>query len=153
MKMKVKFKKLNPDAVIPRRVHDTDAGLDLTATSRTFNNDGTVTYGTGLAVEIPIGYVGYLFPRSSICRREIALTNSVGIIDAGYRGEIKAKFRPTQAFDDGGYCHNKVVPSVYNVGDRIAQLIIMPYPDILPVESAQLSPSERGTDGYGSTGI
>lgn len=151
--MKVKFKKLNPEAVIPRRAHDTDAGLDLTATSRTFNDDGTVTYGTGLAVEIPFGYVGYLFPRSSICRKDIFLTNSVGVIDAGYRGEITAKFRPTQAFDDGGYCHSKVVPSVYNVGDRIAQLIIMPYPDILPVEVGELPPSDRGTHGYGSTGL
>lgn len=72
--MKVRFKKLSPDAVIPRYAHDTDAGLDLTATSLEFDDDGTVTYGTGLAMEIPQGYVGLIFPRSSISRREIALT-------------------------------------------------------------------------------
>lgn len=150
--MKVRFKKLSPDAVIPRYAHDTDAGLDLTATSLEFDDDGTVTYGTGLAMEIPQGYVGLIFPRSSISRREIALTNSVGVIDAGYRGEITAKFRPALAFANGSYCHNSVIPPVYNVGDRIAQLIILPYPHIEPVEAEELSSSERGDGGYGSTG-
>lgn len=150
--MKVRFKKLSPDAVIPRYAHDTDAGLDLTATSLEFDDDGTVTYGTGLAVEIPQGYVGLIFPRSSISRREIALTNSVGVIDAGYRGEITAKFRPALSFCNGSYYHDRVISPVYNVGDRIAQLIIMPYPHIEPVEAEELSSSERGTGGYGSTG-
>lgn len=150
--MKVKFKKLSPEAVMPRYAHDTDAGMDLTATRRELDDDGNVVYHTDLAMEIPQGYVGLIFPRSSISRREIALTNSVGVIDAGYRGEITAKFRPAPAFDDGSYYRNRVIPPVYNVGDRIAQLIILPYPHIEPVEAEELSSSERGTGGYGSTG-
>lgn len=150
--MKVRFKKLSPDAVIPRYAHDTDAGMDLTATRREFDNDGNVVYHTDLAMEIPQGYVGLIFPRSSISRKGIALTNAVGVIDAGYRGEVTAKFKPSPVFDDTGYSHAKLIPNVYKPGDRIAQLIILPYPHIEPVEAQELSPSDRGTGSYGSTG-
>ncbi len=150
--MKVKFKKLNPNAVVPRYAHAGDAGLDLTATSRVFDEKGSVVYGTGLAVEIPEGYVGLLFPRSSICKKDLLQSNAVGVIDSGYRGEIMVKFKPSASFDDGGYSHANIIPKLYETGDRVAQLIIIPHPDIMPVECTQLSPSPRGDGGFGSTG-
>jgi dUTP pyrophosphatase len=139
--MKVKFKKLNSDAVIPSYAIVGDAGLDLTSTSRTIESD-YVEYGTGLAVEIPEGYVGLIFPRSSVTKYRMMLKNSVGIIDSGYRNEIKFRFYSTDP--------NR--SSMYNIGDRIGQMIIMPYPSIEPEECFELSSSDRGLGGYGSTG-
>lgn len=139
--MKVKIKKLHQDAVIPVYAKPGDAGLDLTATSEEWNEDNTmVTYGTGLAVEIPEGYVGLVFPRSSVSKTTLNLTNSVGVIDSGYRGEIMFKFR---YLEEG---------MVYDVGDRIGQLIIMPYPQVEFEEVKDLSSTERGEGGFGSTG-
>ena len=139
--MKVKIKKLVENAVIPTYAKKGDAGMDLTATSKTYDEQGNVVYGTGIAVEIPNGYVGLVIPRSSICKTDLLLTNSVGVIDSGYRGEIMAKFAYV-------HMHNKK----YEIGDRIAQLIIMPYPIIEFVESEELSETERGDGGYGSSG-
>lgn len=140
--MKIKIKKLSPDAVTPSYSVEGDAGLDLTAT-RTFEDDNyNVCYGTGLSIEIPKGYVGMIFPRSSISKKDLLLTNSVGIIDSGYRGEITFKF------SDTGFCGSKT----YRIGDRIGQLIIMPYPHIEFEEVEELSETERGEGGYGSTG-
>ena len=150
--MIVKFKKLSNDAVIPRYTHTTDAGMDLTATRLSFDNDGNVVYHTDLAVEIPEGRVGLLFPRSSISRQEIFLTNAGGVIDAVYRGELTAKFKPSSVFDDGGYSHTKLIPRIYKAGERFAQLVILPYPHIEPQEALQLSTTDRGTGSYGSTG-
>jgi dUTPase len=90
--MKVNIKKLHPDAVIPSYAHATDCGMDLTAVSKTFDEYGNVVYGFGLAFEIPEGYAGFIFPRSSNHKSELLLTNSVGVIDAGFRGEVTAKF-------------------------------------------------------------
>lgn len=140
--MIVKFKKLHKDAQQPKKAHNTDAGFDLTATYIHVNGS-LVEYGTGIAVEIPEGYVGLVFPRSSICKKAIHLTNSVGVIDSGYRGEVMAKFR-LDAVDEP--------LSIYNVGDRIAQLIIIPIPSVTFQEAEELSDSERGIGGYGSTG-
>lgn len=136
--MQVKIKRLNDKAILPTKAHATDAGYDLYASSCHYEN-GLVCYGTGIAVEIPQGYVGLVFPRSSIANTHLALSNSVGVIDSGYRGEIKAKFRK------GG-------TRGYNVGDRIAQLIIIPYPEVVFEEAEELSDSDRGTGGYGSSG-
>lgn len=136
--MQVKIKRLNDKAILPTKAHATDAGYDLYASSCHYEN-GLVCYGTGIAVEIPQGYVGLVFPRSSIANTHLALSNSVGVIDSGYRGEIKAKFRK------GG-------TRGYNVGDRIAQLIIIPYPEVVFEEAEELSESDRGTGGYGSSG-
>jgi dUTP pyrophosphatase len=154
--MEVRVKKLHPSAVIPSYAHDTDAGLDLTAISRKSDTDGNVVYGTGLAFEIPEGYVGLIFPRSSCSRYDLTLSNCVGVIDSGYRGEVTFKFRP--AIRDNATPID-VIDSVangvmrkYNVGDRIGQMIIMPYPHITLVESDELSDTERGKGGYGSTG-
>ena len=140
--VKIKFKKLCPEAVEPKRAHKSDAGWDLTAVSRDWDAEQRVyVYGTGIAVEIPEGYAGLLFPRSSIANKDLLLTNAVGIIDSGYRGEIMAKFCQR---DDGG--------SIYGIGERIAQLVISPViiPEIEIVD--ELNDTERGTGGFGSTG-
>ena len=101
--MEVKIKKLCETAVIPSYAKPGDAGMDLVATSRIFDKYGNVEYGTGLAMEIPEGYVGLIFARSSVCKKDLALSNCVGIIDSGYRGEIKFKFKPTLAYMEDSY--------------------------------------------------
>ena len=141
--MEVKIKKLHPDAAIPVYSKPGDAGLDLTATSIDDDSYGNIVYGTGLAVEIPEGYVGLLYPRSSNSKTDLYLTNHVGVIDSGYRGEIMFKFRPINGIEDA---------YIYAVGDRIGQLIIMPYPSIKFVETDELSDTDRGDGGFGSTG-
>ena len=137
--MKVRIKRLHPDAVIPKYAKAGDAGMDLTAVEAERAWD-IMTYKTGLAVEIPEGHVGLLFPRSSVYKTSMALSNCVGVIDSGYRGEIMLKFRSTES--------NKA----YEVGDRIGQLIIMPYPQVEFEEAESLSETDRGHGGYGSTG-
>jgi dUTP pyrophosphatase len=141
--MEVKIKKLHAAAVIPAYSKSGDAAMDLTAISVEKDDDGNAVYGTGLAIEIPDGYVGLLFPRSSNSKTHLYLTNHVGVIDSGYRGEIKFKFRPINGFVDA---------RVYAKYDRVGQLIILPYPQIELVESDELSDSERGDGGFGSTG-
>jgi dUTP pyrophosphatase len=144
--MIVNIKKLVKEAVIPSYAKNGDAGLDLVATSRTINDEGIITYGTGLVFEIPEGYTGLLYPRSSLSKTDLILCNHVGVIDSGYRAEVLLKFRITS--NDPFYNENKV----YKVGDRIAQLIIVPYPKIEFNEVTELSSTERGTGGFGSTG-
>lgn len=151
MVIQVKIKKLCKSAVIPSYAHNSDAGLDLVATSKTIDEYGNIVYGFGLAVEIPDGYVGLIFPRSSIYKQSIYLTNCVGVIDSGYRGEISAKFKPSLVLETRVNC-KKLTPDAYEVGDRIAQMIILPYPRIEFIEVEELSDSERGAQGYGSTG-
>ena len=140
--MKVKVKKLNPEAIIPKYAHPTDAGLDLTAVSYERDNNNLIVYHTGLSIEIPEGYVGLIYPRSSISKYDLELTNSVGVIDSGYRGEILFKFRET----------TKDFPNIYVPGDRVGQLIIIPYPSIELEEVDELSSSDRSDKGFGSTG-
>jgi len=145
LNMEVKFKRLSDKAVLPIRAHKGDAGLDLTCTSinTAINECGQIVlvYHTGLAVEIPEGYVGLLFPRSSIYKKSLSQTNSVGVIDAGYRGEIMAVFRTT----------TDVVPSIYKEGERFCQLVIMPIPEFDVIETDTLSNSERSGGGFGSS--
>lgn len=140
--MIVKIKKLDKNAVTPRYAKQGDAGMDLTATSMEFDEYGNVVYGTGIAVEIPEGYVGLVFPRSSNAKKDLLLSNSVGVIDSGYRGEIMAKFKIIDMAED-----------IYEIGERICQLIIIPYPTIEFEESDNLSKTERGVGSYGSTGV
>lgn len=118
--MKIKFKKLHPNAKMPQKAHDGDVGFDLTATSCHIDEYGNYVYGFGIAIEIPKGYGGFLYPRSSLSKYTLVMKGHVGVIDAGYRGEITAKFHP-DAFGD---------ITVYNVGDRAAQLVIQQVPDI-----------------------
>lgn len=149
-KLNVKIKKLVPEAVIPKYAHPTDAGMDLTAISMEYK-DGVYIYGTGLAIEIPKGYVGMIFPRSSNFKQDLWLTNSVGIIDSAYRGEIKFMFKNVVTQITPEEVDN-YIPKIWEVGDRIGQLIIMPYPSVAFEEVSELSESDRGTGGFGSTG-
>lgn len=144
--MKVKIKKLNDFATIPAYATDGSAGMDITAISKTYDDDGNIVYGTGLAFEIPEGYVGLLFPRSSNAKKDLILSNSVGVIDSDYRGEVSFKFKPS-------YCFNKEdMDVIYNVGDKVGQMIIVPYPHIEWEQATELSETKRGKQGYGSTG-
>jgi len=147
--MIVKIKKLSKDAVVPKKAHATDAGFDLVAVSKEYDDDNNVVYGTGLAFEIPDGHVGLLFPRSSNAKKDLVLSNCVGVIDSGYRGEVTLKFKRLVRTGPAGAWTGK---NRYDIGDRIGQLIIMPIPDIEFVEADELSDSERGTGGYGSSG-
>lgn len=143
--MNIKVKKLVKEAVLPKYAKDGDAAVDLTAISKSevLDNEGGfgyIQYGTGLAFEIPKGFVGLIFPRSSISNTGLILSNSVGVIDSGYRGEVGARFKYIPKTKD------------YNIGDRIAQMIIMPIPDVQFEEVEELSDSERGEGGFGHTG-
>lgn len=140
--MRVLIKKLHKNAVVPSYAKESDAGLDLTAVSVIADGDSYITYGTGIALEIPDGFVGLVFPRSSIRKKDLMMSNSVGVIDAGYRGEIQVTFTKMQ--DEYNV--------QYSIGDRIAQIIILPHPQITFVETNELSDTERGTGGHGSSG-
>lgn len=176
--MKVKFKKLHPDAVIPKYGRPGDAGMDLTAISVEYDKDySKIIYNTGLAIEIPEGYVGLIFPRSSIFKKELSLSNSVGVIDSSYRGEISFKFNIDISFynavtkdynfqselewgkfqyyknEEDEYMYLQLTGEIYKMGDRVGQLIILPYPQIEFEEVDELSDTDRGLDGFGSTGM
>lgn len=145
--MQVKIKKLHKDAVIPSYSKPGDAGLDLTVVKTykhwdEFSDRFKLEVDSGIAVEIPDGYVGLVFPRSSIKNTGLRLTNSVGVIDSKYRGSIKAFF---DVVDE--------TLTLYEEGDRFAQLIIIPYPEIEFLEVEELSTTERGDSGFGSSGV
>lgn len=161
--MKIKIKKLCVEAVLPKYAKEGDAGMDLTATSKSYDEFGNVVYGTGLAVEIPKGYAGFLFPRSSVSKQDLSLANAVGVVDAGYRGEIMVKFKFAGSIfnysDEEETFISNVVEfpefeelNAYEVGDRVVQIIIMPVPEIEFEETDELSDSSRGEGGFGSTG-
>ena len=141
--MEVKIKKLNPAAVIPTYAKPGDACMDLTATSLHYDDVKGFIYGTGLAMEIPVGYEGVIRPRSSICKTDAYITNSPGTVDAGYRGEVMVVFK-------NNHPDNHEAP--YKVGERIAQIKIQEVIPIEFVEVEELSETERGDGGYGSTG-
>ena len=152
--MKVKIKKLYEDSILPTKAHATDAGYDLYAHSKSYDDDGNVVYGSGVAMEIPQGYVGLVFPRSSNAKKNLILSNSVGVIDSGYRGEIsfKFKFAPISNAQTQEQYLSFAYSKRYEIGERIGQIIIVPYPEIEFVEVDELSDSERGDGGYGSSG-
>lgn len=137
-----KLKRLHPNAIVPTYSKDGDAGMDITSTEIITETESQVTYGTGIAIEIPQGHVGLVFPRSSIRKYELELSNSVGVIDSGYRGEIQATFNKT----------NGLYSTKYEVGDRICQIMILPYPKVTFNEVDELSNTDRGEGGFGSTG-
>jgi dUTP pyrophosphatase len=139
----IKVKKLHPNAVIPSYSKVGDAGMDLTITSEIENTTFSVSYGFGIAMEIPKNYLGLVFPRSSVRNQELVLSNCVGVIDSGYRGELQATFKKTNGLDS----------LKYKIGERGAQIIILPYPQVKMVESEELSNTERGDGGFGSTGV
>ena len=152
--MKVNVKKLDSNAVIPTYAKHGDAGMDLTAISKEYDEHGNVCYGTGLAFEILNGFVGLLFPRSSNTKKDLILGNSVGVIDSGYRGEVVLKFKAldTKYLEDGRLTYTKKdFMASYNVGDRIGQIVIMPVPQIEFNVVDELSTTDRGVGGFGST--
>ena len=138
--MNIKIKKLNSNAVIPFRAHFGDAGMDITATS-VIETEDYVEYGTGLAFEMNPGYMMLIFPRSSNSKKDLLLCNSVGILDSSYRGELKLRFKRTKQSD-----------KTYSVGDKVGQIVILPYPEINFIEVNELSETDRGEGGFGSTG-
>lgn len=138
--IKIKTKIINNNAIIPIRMHDSDAGFDLTASSmRVDEENKCIVFGTGLAFEIPMGYVMYVFPRSSCYKHGVHMANSVGVIDSWYRGEVHVVFNGTE--------------TDYTIGDRIAQAIIMPISSVEYVIADELEDSDRGGNGLGSTGV
>lgn len=141
--MQVKTKMLDPKAVLPRKAHPTDAGFDLTAIDHFVprENPNCIIYRTGLSFEVPPGHVMLIFPRSSIYKTGAMQANSVGVIDSGYRGEVHVVF---QASPLGG--------APYRDGERIAQAIIIPYPEVEFIKAETLAESDRGEGGFGSTG-
>lgn len=144
----VKIKKLSPEAKIPKYSKPGDAGLDLTATSIN-ETELYIEYGTSLAFEIPSGYVGLIYPRSSLSNYDLVLSNHVGVVDSGYRGEVKFRFKKSYTQVLKGAREAKY----YNVGDKIGQLIVMPYPLVILEEVEELGESSRGATGFGSSGI
>ena len=155
--LKVKTKKLHKDSVIPSYAKAGDAGMDLTATSKEVDKYGNQSYGTGLAMEIPFGCVGLIFPRSSVSKYCLDLANAVGVIDSGYRGEIICKFKPTPQFSQPTNPENfntdiSLYNESYEVGDRVAQIMIIPIPQVQFKEVENLDETERGDGGFGSSG-
>ena len=153
--MKVRIKKLSELAVVPSYAKDGDAGMDLIATSIISDTPTQITYGLGVALEIPKGFVGLVFPRSSIRKTGLQLSNSVGVIDSGYRGELQATFNKLfggEAMYDEMKVKEIQPNDFYKVGDRVAQIMIIPHPDIQFEEADELSDTERGEGGFGSTG-
>lgn len=139
--LNIELKKLDPNARL-KRAHSTDAGFDISATSYTWHHKYD-EYGTGLAVNIPPGYVGLLFPRSSITNKDYMLKNCVGVIDSSYTGEIRFRFqRVTESKDQH-----------YDIGDRIGQLVILKLPNVQFNEVKEFTKlGDRGNSGFGSTG-
>jgi dUTP pyrophosphatase len=137
-------RRLRPEAVVPERAYDGDAGLDLAACEQVVLEPGErAVVPTGLAVAIPPGYAGFVQPRSGLAARYgLTIVNTPGLVDSGYRGEVLVVLLNTdreQAFT--------VEP-----GMRIAQLVVMPVPALEPVEVEELPETERGARGYGSSG-
>ena len=143
--MELKICRLRPEAVIPERAYHGDAGLDLAACERVELAPGErATVGTGLAVAIPAGHAGFVQPRSGLAARHgIALVNSPGLIDSGYRGELRVVVLNTDRDN----------PFTIEPGTRIAQLVVMRLPEIELVEVEELPESERGVRGFGSSRV
>jgi dUTP pyrophosphatase len=144
MSVRLAVRRLDPAATLPTRAHDGDAGLDLCACeAATIRAGGRASVRTGIALEVPAGHAGLVLPRSGLAARHgIALVNAPGLIDAGYRGEVRVLLLNTDADD-----RFEVAP-----GDRIAQLLLVPFAAAEPVEVAELATSQRGEGGFGSSG-
>jgi dUTP pyrophosphatase len=158
--LNIPFKRLDPNAVLPTYAKPGDSGMDLTAVDFQIT-DGFIEYRTGLAVEIPLGFEGQIRPRSSVSKKPLILANGPGTIDAGYRGEIRVRFRPI-----GDLSTSEVVEGILNdhlngesespfgylPGERVAQLVVVEVPLIFPMWATDLTDTERGEGGFGSSG-
>jgi len=140
--MKVRVKKLDDKATIPKKAHESDSGYDLVATSRTTDKYGNIVYGTGLAIQVEEGYESQIYPRSSISKKKLHLVNSIGLIDQNYRGELLLKFKPTTSG-----------VGVYEEGDKIAQLVFKKRLDVELVEVEDLDETDRGSGAFGSSDL
>jgi dUTP pyrophosphatase len=143
--IELSIRRLRPDAVVPTRAYAGDAGLDLAACERVELRPGErATVATGLAVAIPEGYAGFVQPRSGLASRHgITIVNTPGLVDSGYRGELKVILLNTDANES----------FVVEPGMRVAQLVVMQVPEIDPVEVDALPDSERGVRGFGSSAV
>ena len=137
------IQKVRPDAVVPSRAYPGDAGLDLAATERIELGPGErAVVPTGLAVAIPEGYAGFVQPRSGLASRHgITIVNTPGLVDSGYRGELMVVLHNT----------DRAEPFVVEAGMRIAQLVVLPIPEVELVEVEELPATERGARGFGSS--
>lgn len=136
--MNIKIKKLNSEAKVPHYANHGDAGMDVYAVTKE-EKAKFIEYGTGLAFELPEDHMMLVFPRSSLSNKDLILTNHVGILDSGYRGELKLRYR-------------KIGDDVYEVGDKIGQIVVVPFPRVEFEEVKELSDTLRGDGGFGSTG-
>ena len=141
--MEVAFRKLRDDAVVPARAYEGDAGLDLASCEHVvLEPGGRATVGTGLAVAVPDGYAGFVQPRSGLAARHgITIVNAPGLVDSGYRGEVRIVLLNTDARET----------FVVEPGMRIAQLVVVPVASVEPLEMEELPESERGVRGFGSS--
>jgi len=144
------FKKIHDHATLPYYATDGSAGMDSYTVSGPIIDDMFIKYELGFAVQIPKGYVGLLFPRSSVSKKDLILANSVGVIDSDYRGEVQARFKTI-------YLNNttrKIMTDnsdIYKKGDAVCQLFVIPVPELTPKWVDELSDTERGDGGFGST--
>lgn len=161
MNQQIKIQLLHPNAVLPSKAHHGDAAYDLRCVKIEDKGD-YVEYSLGIASEIPEGWAAFIYPRSSISNYELTLTNCVGVIDSGYRGEWKARFRRV-ATSGTIYKHGHFSTStdlncvqlgdaLYRLGEKVAQVVFQKLPDVTLVQADSLSDSQRGTGGFGSSG-
>jgi dUTP pyrophosphatase len=141
--LELSFRKLRDDAVVPSRAYNGDAGLDLASCERVLLAPGErATVGTGLAVAVPEGYAGFVQPRSGLASRHgITIVNAPGLVDSGYRGELRIVLLNTDARE----------AFVVEPGMRIAQLVVVPVASAEPLEVEELPETERGVRGFGSS--
>lgn len=142
----VKIRKVHPNAVIPTYAHPGDAGMDVTAVAINVTDD-YIEYDTGLQFQLPSGYVMLIFPRSSNSKKDLLLANSVGVLDSGYTGNLKLRFKHISS-----YSHPTSNEQLYDIGDRVGQIMIIPYPEINFIETEDFEDTERGSGGFGSSG-
>jgi dUTP pyrophosphatase len=142
--IRIPIRRLRPEAVLPARAYAGDAGIDLSACEGLEIGPGErAVVGTGLAVELPVGYAGFVQPRSGLAAQHgITIVNSPGLIDAGYRGEVMVILLNT----------DRAEPFVVEAGMRIAQLVVLSVADVEIVEVEELETSDRGGRGHGSSG-
>lgn len=161
--MKIGFKKVHPDAVIPKYAHEGDAGMDVYAINDELIslNEPTIVK-TGLVAEIPDGYEIQVRPRSGLATKGVTVFNTPGTIDSNYRGEIgvilyavkgNVSFSGGSIDENGRYKNEEKKMFSINKGDRIAQLVVAPVTKCEPVEVLEVSETDRGTGGFGSTGV
>ena len=151
--IRIKFKKLDPNTIIPSKAFSTDAGMDVIATSKEWLEDLKCwQYGLGFATEISCDYKGIIVPRSSISKYDLIMCNSPAQIDSTYRGEWMVRFKEVKHLGKGIISDSFHGPKTYEIGDRVAQIYFEPIYISEFIEVESLESSERSTGGFGSTG-